>query len=343
MNRWNPMRRRLGTAAILAVVGVIAAGCSATAAQNEATPTDTGLLSSVDTMFGTIEVPKPDDGELRVVALGWSDAETALALGVKPVAVYDWLNFGEDSKGVGPWATELFGDETPVVMKNVDQSINYEQIQSLEPDLILNVNSSGDQTQFERLNSIAPTIYAPDGANPYGTGWRVETATVAQALGVDEKGEELVTKVEDAIADAKAAHPEFDGHTAVAGIKGGDSYAAYLPGDPRWDLLESLGFTQSSAIPALGPQASFYATIPAEKISALDADVTVLFPIGYTLDQLENDPLVQSLPVVEDGRAIFLDPDGEITTAFSVGSVLSLPVALEQLLPTLAEAAKKVK
>jgi iron complex transport system substrate-binding protein len=36
------------------------------------------------------------------VALGWSDAETALALGVQPVGASDWLAFG--GEGVGPWA-----------------------------------------------------------------------------------------------------------------------------------------------------------------------------------------------------------------------------------------------
>jgi iron complex transport system substrate-binding protein len=330
-------------AAILAAVCLIAAGCSSSSTESRTSKDSDALLSSVDTTFGTVDVPKPKDGRLRVVALGWSDAETALALGVKPVAVYDWLGFGEKAKGVGPWATKLFGSETPVVMKNVNQSINYEQIQSLEPDLILNVSSAGDKKQFERLSSIAPTVYAPKGANPYGLGWRAETSTVSKALGKDAEGAKLVDGIDAQIAAAKTAHPEFAGLTAVAGAKAGNAYGATLPGDPRWDLLASLGFKQPPAIPALGRQTSFSAVIPAEKITALDADVTVLFAIGFTLDQLKADPLVRSLPVVKDGRAVFLEPTGDIATAFSVGSVLSLPVALQKLVPLLADAAAKVK
>ncbi len=57
----------------------------------------------------------------------------ALALGVKPVGVYDWQGFGEANKGVGPWATGRFGDVTPTVIPNAAQELNYEQIQGLAP------------------------------------------------------------------------------------------------------------------------------------------------------------------------------------------------------------------
>lgn len=49
------------------------------------------------TKFGKVTV---DEAPKRVVALGWGDAETALALGVQPVGASDWLGFG--GEGVGP-------------------------------------------------------------------------------------------------------------------------------------------------------------------------------------------------------------------------------------------------
>ncbi|WP_258934712.1 hypothetical protein [Nesterenkonia pannonica] len=40
--------------------------------------------ATAEHMYGTTEVELPEDGELRVVALGWSDAEVALALAWSP-------------------------------------------------------------------------------------------------------------------------------------------------------------------------------------------------------------------------------------------------------------------
>src|SRR5215218_6023640 len=62
---------------------------------------------TVSTAFGDVTV---EEEPSRVVALGWSDAETALALGVQPVGASDWLGFG--GEGVGPWAEGRY-DEAP--------------------------------------------------------------------------------------------------------------------------------------------------------------------------------------------------------------------------------------
>lgn len=171
--------RTMIAAAALAAATLILGACSSGSSSTSTTGATTGvgdgsasassgaagsgLPATVDTMFGQVEIPAPADGDLTVVALGWSDAEVALALGVKPVAVYDWQGFGEPNKGVGPWATELFGDVTPTVLANSGDSLDYEAIQVLEPDLILNTRSGGDQAQYERLSSIAPTVSPPAG------------------------------------------------------------------------------------------------------------------------------------------------------------------------------------
>src|SRR5918911_145099 len=60
---------------------------------------------TVETAFGDVEIPAEPQ---RVVALGWSDAETALALGVQPVGASDWLAFGTEV-AVGAYTSEGFG------------------------------------------------------------------------------------------------------------------------------------------------------------------------------------------------------------------------------------------
>ncbi|MBM9468504.1 iron-siderophore ABC transporter substrate-binding protein [Nakamurella leprariae] len=294
-----------------------------------------GLPATVDTMFGQVEIPVPADGELTVVALGWSDAEIALALGVQPVAVYDWQGFGEEHKGVGPWATERFGDVEPTVLANTGDSLDYEAIQVLDPDLILNTRSAGDQAQYDRLSQIAPTVSPPADTAAFGTAWDVQTQLVADALGLSADGETLVGQVEETITEAADANPQFAGKTAVSGTKFGDAYGAYIAGDARWDLLADLGFEQNPPVLAL-PAQGFYVPVSAEQITAFDADVAVMFPIGYTLAEMEADPLIASLAVVKDGRTVFLAADDQVAQAFSAASPLSIPIAVDGIAPQLA-------
>ncbi|WP_258934713.1 ABC transporter substrate-binding protein [Nesterenkonia pannonica] len=44
-----------------------------------------------------------------------------------------------------------------------DEELDYEQIQAMEPDLILNVNSGYEEDEYNRLSEIAPTVSGPEG------------------------------------------------------------------------------------------------------------------------------------------------------------------------------------
>lgn len=311
------------------------AACSAPAAVDDG-PADAELMATVDTMFGEVEIPRPD-GELRVVALGWSDAEMALALGVQPVAVFDWQGFGADNNGVGPWAADLF-DSAPEIIERGDESLNYEQIELLDPDVILNVRSGNDDEEWERLTEIAPTVYAPEGTAAYATPWDVQVDVVSQALGQGDAGVALADDVKAQIAAAAEDNPEFAGKTVTAATKFGDAYGAYLAGDGRFDLLASLGFEQAPGVAQL-ESAGFFANASVEQIGLLDADIVVVLPLGFTQAEVEADPLIASLPAVQAGRDVVIDPESEVSGAYSAASVLSLPIVLEQLVPLLKAAA----
>ncbi|MGC3956128.1 MAG: iron-siderophore ABC transporter substrate-binding protein [Propionicimonas sp.] len=335
------------TAALAATLlgGLLLGGCAGAPAASSTPPAPSGPASSapagdgplatVDTLFGSVTVPQPADGDLTVVALGWSDAEVALALGVKPVAVYDWQGFGEANKGVGPWATSLFGEVTPTVLANTADELDYETIQSLSPDLILSTRSAGDEAQFTRLSTIAPTVFAPPQTGAFATKWADQTRQVAAALGKSAEGDALVASVEEQIAAAKQANPQFAGKTAVTATKFGDAFGAYIAGDARWDLIEALGFVQNPPVLDLETQ-GFYAPVSAEQIGALDADVAILFPIGYTLEELKADKLVASLKVVQENRTVYLEATDELSQAFSAASPLSIPIAVTGIVPQLA-------
>ncbi|NQX12814.1 ABC transporter substrate-binding protein [Microbacteriaceae bacterium VKM Ac-2855] len=330
--------RLLGATALIAVSALALSACSSGSSDESSAPAEGA--ATVSTMFGDIEVPAASD-DLKVVALGWSDAEMALALGVVPIAVEDWQGFGEENKGVGPWATGDFGDVTPTLIARADSGLNFEEIQALSPDLILNTRSSNDEEEFDRLNEIAPTVYAPADTGAFATSWDVQLQQVADALGKSDEGTALVESTKADIAAAADEHPEFAGLTAVAATKFGDAYGAYLAGDGRFDILSDLGFVQNPAVDAL-ESSGFYAAVSAENVSAFDADVAVVLPIGFTAAEIEADPLLASLNVTKDGRAIVLDADDELSGAYSAASVLSIQVVLADLVPKLAEAAAKV-
>ncbi len=331
--------RTRALALVATTAAVLVLGACATP-QAEETGDAPGLLGTVDTMFGTIEVPEPE-GELRVVALGWSDAEMALALGVQPVAVYDWQGFGAENKGVGPWATELFGDVEPELIERSDQNLNYEQIELLDPDLILNTRSANDEQVWQRLQQIAPTVYAPESTAAFATEWDVQLTSIASALGLADEGEALIQQTRDRIEQAGAEHPELAGLTTASVAKFGDAYGAYLAGDGRFDILADLGMVNNP--PILELEASgFYAPVSLENVSVFNADVIVVLPIGYTLAETTGDELLGSLEVVQDGRAIFLDPADDLDDAYSAGSVLSIGVVLDELVPMLADAAARL-
>lgn len=83
-------------AATVAVVGL--AGFGGGSGKDDAAAT---MFAKVPTKFGEVTIPAEPK---RVVALGWGDAETALALGVQPVGASDWLAFGryDTLKAIAP-------------------------------------------------------------------------------------------------------------------------------------------------------------------------------------------------------------------------------------------------
>src|SRR5215203_2339368 len=150
---------------------------------------------TINTAFGDVTV---EEEPARVVALGWSDAETALALGVEPVGASDWLAVGGDD-GLGEWVEDGY-DEAPEIIDTMEPS--YEAIAALEPDLILDTRSDGTEERYELLSGIAPTIGQPEGVGPYQTTWQQQLEMVGQALGRADEAEGLEAEVEQAFAEA---------------------------------------------------------------------------------------------------------------------------------------------
>lgn len=331
----KPMRvAALAAVAVLALSACSGTDDSAGSGETTAAGTTGGAAegtfpATVDTKFGEITVESQPE---RIVALGWGDAETALSLGYQPVGASDWLAFGGD--GVGPWAEGQY-DESPEIIDTLEPS--YEAIAALEPDLILDVKSSGDQDRYDRLSEIAPTVGVPEGGDSYLTTGQQQLELISTALGVPEKGDELEAQLEDTFAEAREAHPDWDGRTIAAATRTSEGWGAYIEGGDRVDFLENLGFVQSPTIAELPVSASgFSVDISSEQLDLLDADLIVAFPIYIETTEITDDPQWQAIPAVADGRAVVID--GDLSSAYSLGTIGAQQYALDNLVPLIEEA-----
>ena len=328
-----PARPVLRGAALLAAAALVVTGCGSDDDTAENAGGGSGGSSSgafpvtVATAFGDVEIA---DEPTRVVALGWGDAETALALGVQPVGASDWLAFG--GEGVGPWSEGY--DEAPEIIETQEPSL--EAIAALGPDLILDTKSDGTQERYDLLSQIAPTVGMPEGAEAYQTAWDEQLELVGQALGRTDEADELAAEVAQAYEDAAAEHPEFEGTEVAVAAFTSEGFGAYVQGDGRVDLMEELGFVNA---PAIQEQATdnFFVPVSEEQVSLLDAELTVAFPIYVEAAEFTSNPLWQALPSVQQGRAVVLEDD-VLVSAFSIGTAPGILYALENTVPLFAEA-----
>ncbi|MDD9368499.1 MAG: iron-siderophore ABC transporter substrate-binding protein [Acidimicrobiales bacterium] len=282
-----------------------------------ATATDGEFPLTVEHRFGTTEIPEEPE---RVVTAGFNDADYALAFGVVPVGVRDFIGtFDEDAR---PWAQEALAGATPVKVSDSDGVLDYEEIAGARPDLIL-AYSYLEEDEYETLSQIAPTVVEPE----IGSMWEAHTRDVGRALGQSERAEEIVAEVGQHVETTRAAHPEFEGVTLAIQF-GVEPEAYYLlePGDPRIGLFTSLGFVM--------PETT--GEISREQVELLDQELLVV--IGDEA-AYEADELLQGLDAVQEGRVVYLGGfETDFAGALGFDSPLSLPYAVDQVAPLLAEA-----
>lgn len=288
--------------------------------------------------FGTTEIPAEP---ARVVTLGWGSSEAALAMGEVPVAI-EKQSYGANADGVLPWTaaklTDL-GAATPTLLTSGDAPA-YEEIIQAEPDLILAPYSGITADQYELLADIAPTVaYEKE---PWTTPWRDVITTVGTALGQSEQADEVLAELDEQLADAAAAHPEFAGKSIAAVWDSQGTFYVYKPADARVDFLLDLGFVSAPAVDALANgDSSFYYTLSYEQLDKLDSDVLVSYhDTPEEASAFLTAAHTQPIPAVESG-AVAQVVGTEFIAAVSPPTALSLTWGFDELLTALSAAANK--
>jgi iron complex transport system substrate-binding protein len=310
------------TALILAgVVGCNASSSSEGGPQAPSASTDAAFPATIEHQFGraTIEAEPT-----RVVTIGFNEQDFALAFDVVPVGVREFLGYDAPNR---PWAPEsVRGQAIPTVGAT---DLDFEKVAALSPDLILGINSYIDQAAYDKLTAIAPTVAQSGDVAPGATTWQDQTLTTGKALGQQAKAEELVAQVTTVFDEAKAGNPSFAGKSAAFAL-GSSATGTYSLGadDYRTGWLTQLGFT----VPEKGGEISF------EQLESVFGDVDVIVAEGVETTALQN-PIVQALPPVEEGRFVDLGAfDQDFAAALGFNSPLSIPFMLDIAVPRLAAA-----
>jgi iron complex transport system substrate-binding protein len=331
-------RTRVISAAVTAVlVATTLAACGSDGDDKAAESGGTasaGFPVTLKNTFGETTITKKPE---RIVTLGWNAQDVVYALGETPVGMPK-VTYGPTAAGVTAWDADKF-DPAKTTLLDTGDKYPFERIAALKPDVILAPYEGFDEATYKTLSGIAPTVAYP-GA-PWQTTWQDQTLLVGEALGKKADAEKLIAGIGDKIKQVAADHPEFKDKTIAVGSFGPDNYV-YMPGDPRVQILNEMGFQNAPGVEALektNTKKEFALTISKEKISDVDADVLVAYVDGIGTQKFLSDPVYSSLGAVKRGGAYAMQ-DQQVISGMSAVSVLSVPWVLDKILPGLTKAAQ---
>ncbi|WP_159587855.1 iron-siderophore ABC transporter substrate-binding protein [Chelativorans xinjiangense] len=236
----------------------------------------------------------------RLAAIDWAMLETALAMGIAPVAATELIQYRK------------IVIDPPVPEGTADLGLrgapNYEMLRIATPDLILSSNFY--EPERAALERIAPVVSAPVYLPGSPTYTLAEDAarTIGAATGMEEEAEKLIARsAETLVHHAERLAPLKDRPVFVISIGDARHFRAFGPDSMIGDALARLGFqnawhadTRYSAAASVGFEA--LARVP-------EARVIIVEPIPPDAGPgLEGNPLWQALPMVREGRVGVIAP-----------------------------------
>jgi iron complex transport system substrate-binding protein len=285
---------------------------------------------TIEHKFGTTTITEAPE---CVVAIGYTEQDLLLAVGVTPVAVRYW--YGDETNAIFPWAEDKVEGENPIVLNMPYGNLNYEAILALDPDLISAVTSGITQEEYDLLSQIAPTVAQTDEYIDFGIPWQEAQQMVGDAVGKSAEAEAVVAEIEELFVQTREEHPEFEGKTVAVAYFSAGTYGFYSSQDSRARFFTALGFVVPEEMDELAGD-SFYADISAERIDLLDQDLIAILNLQFIeggREALEAEPLFSQLDAAQEGRVIYFEEQAENAMGFS--SPLSLAYALDAALPQL--------
>jgi iron complex transport system substrate-binding protein len=229
----------------------------------------------------------------RVVAIEPCSLDHALALGVKPVGTSHH------------YMKRLHSDETVEGIEDTGHPVDLEKVLALKPDLILGDVWAADDTVYDLLSQIAPTVIVEDES---GSEWQASLAIYADALGKADVAKQIVETYYTRLEKFKTQMGERLHNIKVSAIAisptGFDLY-------PESTYIGSI--LKDAGLPRPPSQSQFSSEsnrrlhgLSKEHIPDLDGDVLLILNVNSpdtqeALKQLREDPLWLQLKAVQQG------------------------------------------
>lgn len=294
----------------LTIVLVACGGSEETSDSNESTEAET---RTVEHAMGTAKVPVEPK---RVVVLTNEGTEALIALGVKQVgAVKSWNG--------DPWYPHIESEMTNVTEVGTESEVNLEAIAKLEPDLIIGTKLRQENI-YDKLNAIAPTVMS----ETLKGDWQENFALYANALNLEDKGNDVLADYEQHVEDTKAELGDA--------VNKELSVVRFLPGASRIYFTDSFSGVILGDVgikrPASQDRTEFAEEITMERIPEMDGDHIVYFTYGgadgsKTAEEWQSNQLWKDLDAVKAGEVTEVSDDTWNTS----GGVLSANEVLDEL------------
>lgn len=288
---------KTGALVLMLAVGAALAGCGANSGPaTSAAGTAGGEKSSAQTQEAGAAGNQASSGESET---GQEAAETRVVQGefgevtlpahpkrVAGIYLEDYLS----ALGVTPvvqWYHPNWGvqDYLKLDVPQYDTSGSPEALLAQQPDLIM-LDGGVDQAGYETYAKIAPTYRLPESVLQDS---KQILLAVADALGMADKGREVLAKYESTVADDKAKLQKAIGDETVAVVRlnGGEKTLALFGVKNRFvgSLYSELGLTPH---PMVGEMEEYQQIISEEGLADLDADHIFIFPANGEWDSAEN-------------------------------------------------------
>lgn len=277
----------------------------------------------------------------RIVTLGWSSTDAAIALGTVPVGFPSFRSAGFD-KDIVPWVEEGIAKAGGATPTTFDDSAGapIEKIAALKPDLILAVYSGITEDEYKLLSQIAPVVPYPE--TPWTASWQEVITITGEALGKPDEGKALVAELEAFVKAEAAKYPVLAGKSAVTLLDYNNALAIHGADDARAKMLALAGLTIPPKPEAAGANEGFWYPLSYENADQIQADVLIpFFSAKEAADEFYARPYIAAIPQIARGAYVRMD-DRVLNMAVISSSALSIKWAIPKYLALIAEAASHV-
>ncbi|MDG5472490.1 iron-siderophore ABC transporter substrate-binding protein [Jeotgalibacillus sp. ET6] len=255
---------------------------------------ESGAIEVSHAMGTTTIEEKPE----RVVSLYQGATDTVLAFDVTPVGVVEsWVEL--------PMYDYIKDDLQDVTYVGQETQPNLEEIAALEPDVIF-ASQIRHEEIYEQLSEIAPTI-----VNETIYDFKETTNLIGQALGEEEKAENLLDEWDGRIADFQekiGSDENWPMSAAVLNYRP-DHARIYVTGFAG-SILQELGFEEP--IELQGQNEEIVMLNDKEAIPQMNADVFFQFmeetpDVQKNFEEWTAHPLYQNLEAVQNDNVYTVD------------------------------------